>query len=79
LAAFKVGRIGGAIDLTYPVTDIGAGAQTLEELQDGKHSFAEVLDAAERPMLILGQGPLCRADGAAILALAQRSPGASAW
>ncbi len=72
LGGFRVGRIGGAIDLTYPLTEIGAGAQSLEELQDGKHSFAEVLEAAERPMLILGQGPLCRADGAAILALAQK-------
>ena len=68
---FKVGRIGAPFDLTYPVVDLGAGAATLRELLAGKHSFAEVLGAAERPMLILGQGPLCRPDGAAILGLAR--------
>jgi NADH-quinone oxidoreductase subunit G len=72
MGGFKVGRIGAPFDLTYPVTDLGAGGQTLQELLDGRHSFAEVLEKAERPMLILGQGPLCRADGAAILALASR-------
>ncbi len=70
MGGFKVGRIGEPFDLTYPVTDLGAGGQTLRELSDGKHSFAEVLENASRPMLILGQGPLARADGAAILALA---------
>jgi NADH-quinone oxidoreductase subunit G len=71
MGGFKVGRIGAAFDLTYPVTDIGAGAPSLRELVDGKHSFAEVLQAAERPMLILGQGPLSRPDGAAVLAAAR--------
>ncbi len=69
---FKVGRIGTPFDLTYPVTELGAGAQTLGELADGQHSFADVLEQAERPMLILGQGPLARPDGAAALALASR-------
>jgi NADH-quinone oxidoreductase subunit G len=68
---FNVGRVGEPFDLTYPVVDIGAGAATLRELLAGKHSFAEVLEAADRPMLILGQGPLCRPDGAAILGLAR--------
>ncbi len=67
---FRVGRIGAAFDLTYPVTELGAGAQTLAELAQGRHSFAEVLERAERPMLILGQGPLARPDGAAALAVA---------
>jgi len=67
---FKVGRVGEPFDLTYPVTEIGAGGPTLQELLEQKHSFAEVLAKAERPMLILGQGPLCRPDGAAILARA---------
>ena len=70
MGGFKVGRVGAPFDLTYPVTEIGAGGQSLKELLDGKHSFAEVLEKAERPMLILGQGPLCRPDGAAILGLA---------
>jgi NADH-quinone oxidoreductase subunit G len=75
MGGFKVGRIGEPFDLTYPVTDLGAGGQTLRELLDGKHSFADVLEKASRPMLILGQGPLARADGAAILAMAAEVAG----
>ena len=70
MGGFQLGRVGAPFDLTYPVTEIGAGGPTLNELLDGKHSFAEVLEKAERPMLILGQGPLCRPDGSAILAMA---------
>ena len=69
---FRVGRIGEPFDLTYPVVDIGAGAPSLQEVLDAKHSFADVLKKAERPMLILGQGPLTRPDGAAILAAARQ-------
>ncbi len=72
MGGFQVGRIGAPFDLTYPVTDLGPGGQTLQEVLDGRHSFAEVLEQARRPMLILGQGPLCRDDGAAILGLAQK-------
>ncbi len=73
MGGFSVGRIGGPFDLTYPVTDIGAGAPSLQELLDGKHSFAKVLEEAERPMLIVGQGPLSRPDGAAVLAAARQA------
>ena len=31
------------------------------------HDFAEVLKAAKKPMIIIGQGALARPDGAAIL------------
>ncbi len=70
---FRVGRIGAPFDLTYPVTELGAGAQTLVDLLDGGHSFAEQLERADWPMLILGQGALARPDGAAVLALASRA------
>ncbi|MEO1090801.1 MAG: NADH-quinone oxidoreductase subunit NuoG [Pseudomonadota bacterium] len=66
-----IGRIGAVGDLTYPVTELGAGPSTLAELAAGRHGFAEVLERAERPMLILGAGALARPDGAAILALAR--------
>jgi NADH-quinone oxidoreductase subunit G len=68
---FKVGRIGGVHDLTFPVEDLGAGAETLKDLLDGKHSFAETLANAEKPMLIIGAGVLARPDGNAILAMAR--------
>jgi NADH-quinone oxidoreductase subunit G len=67
---FPVGLIGEDVDLTYGATHIGVGAAALGALSDGTHGFAEVLNAAKRPMLILGQGALRRADGAAVLAAA---------
>ena len=39
----KVGVIGEPAQLTYAYEYMGAGAQTLGELADGKHSFAETL------------------------------------
>ena len=68
---FTVARVGAQADLTYPVRDLGAGPQTLAELADGGHEFGERLEQAARPMLILGQGALCRPDGAAVLAAAR--------
>ncbi|MDX6748398.1 NADH-quinone oxidoreductase subunit NuoG [Geminicoccaceae bacterium 1502E] len=68
---FRVARIGAPFDLTYPVEDLGAGAQTLQELASGQHSFAEVLKSAKNPMVIVGAGAIARPDGAAIVALAR--------
>ncbi len=68
----KVGVIGPQVDLTYPAEYLGAGPDTLRQIVDGAHPFADVLRQAERPMLILGQGALARADGAAVLALARQ-------
>ncbi|MFT5485941.1 MAG: NADH-quinone oxidoreductase subunit G [Paracoccaceae bacterium] len=67
----KVGLVGEAVDLTYRYEHLGAGPQTLKEIADGTHAFCEVLKAAERPMIIVGQGALSRADGAAVLAAAR--------
>lgn len=69
---FPVGVIGPQPDLTYPAEHIGAGPQSLIDVLEGRHSFAQVLEQAERPMLILGQGALAREDGAAVLDLARR-------
>jgi len=66
-AGIPVGVIGEQRDHTYPVTYIGAGAQSLTDLADGNHSFADVLKGAEKPMLIVGAGALARPDGNAIL------------
>jgi NADH-quinone oxidoreductase subunit G len=67
---FPIAAIGQLTDLTYDAEFIGAGPQTLAELVAGKHGFADVLAKAERPMLILGQGALARADGAGVFAQA---------
>ena len=70
---FRVGVIGEPVDLTFGYDHLGAGPDTLRELVGGRHSFAEVLKDAERPMLIVGPGVLARADGAALLSLARRA------
>ena len=69
---FKIGAIGPALDLTYPVTALGAGPDALDALVSGSHSWGEALKAAKHPMLILGQGALRRRDGAAILGRARK-------
>jgi NADH-quinone oxidoreductase subunit G len=69
---FKVALIGPKVDLTYRYEYLGAGPETLRELAEGRHPYSEALKQAKRPMLILGQGALARADGAAVLALARK-------
>ena len=63
----KVANIGPALDLTYPVEQLGDDASILSDILAGKHSLAKRLKAAERPMIVLGQGALARNDGAQIL------------
>ncbi|HXZ02683.1 MAG TPA: NADH-quinone oxidoreductase subunit NuoG [Stellaceae bacterium] len=70
--ALKPAAIGPALDLTFPVTLLGGGPETLSALVEGKHDWLPALQSAKHPMLILGQGALTRADGGAILALARR-------
>ena len=65
-------------DLTYPYEYLGAGAQTLADVAEGKHSFAETLKAAHNPMVIVGAGAAARPDGAAVLGLAARIASAAA-
>ncbi|MCB9929423.1 MAG: NADH-quinone oxidoreductase subunit G [Alphaproteobacteria bacterium] len=66
-----VGVIGENADLTYDYSYLGAGAQTLQQVADGTHAFAQVLRDAERPLIVIGQGALARPDGAAVLAAAR--------
>ena len=67
---FPIAAIGEATDLTYKADFIGAGADTLADLLAGKQSFADTLNTAERPMIVVGQGALTGEDGAAVLAAA---------
>ena len=63
----RFGVIGEKADLTFDYDYLGAGAQTLSGLAKSKSDFVAALKAAERPAIIIGQGALARADGAAIL------------
>ena len=67
---FPVGVIGDVGDLRCDYQQLGVGADTLKELAAGKGKFISTLKKAERPMIIVGQGPLARSDGAVILSLA---------
>jgi NADH-quinone oxidoreductase subunit G len=68
----KVGVIGAKVDLTYAYDYLGAGTDSLIELAAGKHSFADVLKGAKKPIVLVGAGATARHDGAAILALAAK-------
>ena len=66
----KVGVIGPKADVTYDYDYIGAGPESLADVASGKHSFAEVLKGAERPIILVGSGATARHDGMAVLSAA---------
>ena len=68
----KVASIGPAVDLTYPVQQLGTDIAVLEQIANGSHDFAKILTDAKRPMIVLGSGALSRKDGAAVLKLAAK-------
>ncbi|MCP5412609.1 MAG: NADH-quinone oxidoreductase subunit G [Alphaproteobacteria bacterium] len=68
----QVANIGPAVDLTYPVDELGTDISVLAKIADGSHPFAKVLTEAKRPMIVLGAGATTRKDGAAILNLAAK-------
>ena len=68
---FPIGVIGPKADLTYTYDYLGAGPETLAAVV--RHSFADTLRKAERPMVLLGAGALTRGDGAAIASLAAKA------
>ena len=68
----KIANVGEAHELTYPVEQLGTGADVLEAIANGSHPFAQVLKDAKRPMLVLGPGAIARADGAAVMKLAAK-------
>src|SRR5205085_6443102 len=68
----KIGLIGPKADLTYRYDYLGAGTDSLSDVAAGKHSFAEVLRAAKKPIILVGGGAAARHDGSAVLALAAK-------
>ena len=70
--ALQIGLIGGQADLTYDYDYLGAGPQTLVDVLEGQHPFAEAFKGVERGMIIVGQSALARPDGMEVLALATR-------
>ena len=68
---FPIGVIGPKAPLTYAYDYLGAGPETLADIT--RHSFADVMRKAERPLVLVGAGAFARADGPAIAALAAKA------
>ncbi len=62
-----IGLIGADAELTYKKDYLGDKASLIKDIALGQHEFAEKLKQAQKPMIILGQTPLKRLDGEAIL------------
>ena len=62
-----VASVGPHGDLTYPVESVGSSAAAIEALASGKHPFRARLDAAERPLIIVGASLLRRPDRDALM------------
>ena len=71
MGGFPVGLIGEPVDLAFRYDRLGNDAALLADIAAGKHAFCAVLDAAERPMIVLGEGAFARADGARVLGTAR--------
>ncbi|ESZ43420.1 NADH dehydrogenase subunit G [Mesorhizobium sp. L2C054A000] len=67
-----VGVIGEVGDTRYDYEQLGAGPESLKDLADGNGKFFQVLKKATHPLIIVGQGALSRADGAAVLGQAAK-------
>ncbi|MDR3374134.1 MAG: NADH-quinone oxidoreductase subunit NuoG [Ancalomicrobiaceae bacterium] len=67
-----IGVIGDHADLTYAYHYLGSGSRSLEALVSGEIGFIETLKAAKKPLILLGEGAVCGADGAAVLGLAAK-------
>ncbi|MGA9948536.1 MAG: NADH-quinone oxidoreductase subunit NuoG, partial [Xanthobacteraceae bacterium] len=68
---FPIGVVGAKSDLSYTYDYLGAGPETLADIT--RHSFADNLKKAERPMVIVGAGAFTRGDGAALVSLAAKA------
>ncbi|MEJ6397940.1 NADH-quinone oxidoreductase subunit NuoG [Yoonia sp. 208BN28-4] len=64
----KVARIGTPVDLTYDVIELGTDRAALQNLADMDHSDKDGVAG----VMIIGQGALTEADGAAVLGTAMQ-------
>jgi NADH-quinone oxidoreductase subunit G len=61
---FRIGLIGERADLTYKYHYLGAGPDTLASVD---------FNGPQKPIVLIGQGALARADGQAVLSLAAKA------
>ena len=67
----KVGYVGEEIKLNYEAENLGSNGSVLEQIARGDHDFAKKLNSAKNPIIIVGEGALCRADSSAIMKFAK--------
>ena len=65
-----VARLGAAVDLTYPVLELGEDPSVLMGLSDEKSPIMQAMKKAKKPMIIIGQAALNRRDSRVILGTA---------
>ncbi len=65
---FPIGVIGEEADLLWAYNHLGDGPTGLARLASGENGFLEVLKAAKKPLILVGNGVTTRPDGAAVLA-----------
>lgn len=59
----EIANIGNPHDLTYQVNELGDDPSLLVDIAAGNHPLCDVLDKAERPVIIVGTAALARVDG----------------
>ncbi len=69
---FKIAAIGFDADLGYNYENLGDDIFALKEILEGKSKFSQILEKAEKPMLILGHDMLLGANGALVLNYAKK-------
>nr|WP_321444427.1 NADH-quinone oxidoreductase subunit NuoG [uncultured Cohaesibacter sp.] len=68
----RIGVIGEQADLKYGYDYLGAGSDTLASLAAGDGAFFDILQKAERPLILIGQGAINHDDGLAVLGQAAK-------
>ncbi|EJD76508.1 NADH dehydrogenase, variant [Loa loa] len=63
----EIGVIGEKVDLKYDYKYLGDNGKILDDIISGKNEFAKHLQAAKRPMIVVGSGALQGNHGAALL------------
>lgn len=64
-----VAMVGKQSDLTYTYDHLGDDASVLQDIASGKHPYSKVLQAAKKPIIIVGSNPLNSSEGNSLLAL----------
>ncbi|XP_069111748.1 NADH-ubiquinone oxidoreductase 75 kDa subunit, mitochondrial-like [Argopecten irradians] len=62
----QVAMVGSKVDLTYDYEHLGDSTKVLQDIASGNHPFCEVLNKAQRPMVVVGSTALQRPDNGAI-------------